>query len=598
MKPAQPALRPNHFKLTVALLAFSLMAMLTGLRLAAPAQADSPPPTPTGKPSVVGGQALWSQNCLPCHGPTGHGDGPTAAQLPNPIANFTSPTVARNYVPAQNFDVIKNGRMDKMMPPWKNKLSDDDIWNAVAYVWRLGTSPQELAAGEKIYTARCAACHGADGNGHGPQAPAGGSRDFTNPAQMSQLSQANLLANYRAGSQHAQIAGLSEDDLWAALAYIRTFSLELPARTGKLTGQVTNHATGQPVGNIKVALHAFQNGAQIETFTGVADANGKYSFDQLLTDHTIMYMVEGLYQNVGYVSQEPGMFLPDAKEVTLNLEVYDTTTSPAAIGVTQMHYLLSFNPGQVNVLQIYIIGNHGDKTYIGQNGQTFAFTLPAAADSVRFQNDDGRRFIKTAAGYADTQPVLPGDEGLTVAASYAIPFSGDTAAIDFTLPQDVQALDVLMTNQGATLTSQQVDFVENRQFQGNSFAVFNRKKLTKGQTVTLNLSGLNSLTFPAAPDGAMPGAVAPAPLGWFDQNWAKWIILGLGALAIVLAAAVYPRTRLAAADNPQPRRQKLLLLLARLDEVYENGELDEEVYRRARAQYKTELAEIMEQTGQ
>jgi hypothetical protein len=39
----------------------------------------------------------------------------------------------------------------------------------------------------------------------------------------------------------------------------------------------------------------------------------------------------------------------------------------------------------------------------------------------------------------------------------------------------------------------------------------------------------------------------------------------------------------------------LLLLLARLDETFEAGELDEEVYRQARAKYKAELAQIMEE---
>jgi hypothetical protein len=42
------------------------------------------------------------------------------------------------------------------------------------------------------------------------------------------------------------------------------------------------------------------------------------------------------------------------------------------------------------------------------------------------------------------------------------------------------------------------------------------------------------------------------------------------------------------------RRQKLLLLLARLDEAFEAGELDKQVYHRARAKYKAELVQLME----
>jgi hypothetical protein len=43
----------------------------------------------------------------------------------------------------------------------------------------------------------------------------------------------------------------------------------------------------------------------------------------------------------------------------------------------------------------------------------------------------------------------------------------------------------------------------------------------------------------------------------------------------------------------ETRRQRLLLTIARLDQVFEAGELDEAVYRQARARYKAELVEIV-----
>jgi hypothetical protein len=98
----------------------------------------------------------------------------------------------------------------------------------------------------------------------------------------------------------------------------------------------------------------------------------------------------------------------------------------------------------------------------------------------------------------------------------------------------------------------------------------------------------------------MPGATAPGPP--VNQAHVRWIILGLGGLAIVALGVGYPlmRPRLTHQaelydDDPDRRRQKLLLMLARLDQAFEAGELDETVYRRARARYKAELAEVMEQ---
>jgi hypothetical protein len=64
----------------------------------------------------------------------------------------------------------------------------------------------------------------------------------------------------------------------------------------------------------------------------------------------------------------------------------------------------------------------------------------------------------------------------------------------------------------------------------------------------------------------------------------------------------YPYFRPQLTHQPNPavvdsslRRQKLLVMLARLDELFESGELDKQLYHRARAKYKTELVELMEQ---
>jgi mono/diheme cytochrome c family protein len=35
--------------------------------------------------------------------------------------------------PAELFHTTKFGRMQGMMPPWRNRLDDTQIWNAVAY---------------------------------------------------------------------------------------------------------------------------------------------------------------------------------------------------------------------------------------------------------------------------------------------------------------------------------------------------------------------------------------------------------------------------------------------------------------------------------
>ncbi len=46
-------------------------------------------------------------------------------------------------------------------------LSDDKLWDVVAWAWQQQTTPDAMAAGQKLFAANCAACHGETGKGDG-----------------------------------------------------------------------------------------------------------------------------------------------------------------------------------------------------------------------------------------------------------------------------------------------------------------------------------------------------------------------------------------------------------------------------------------------
>ncbi len=571
-----------------------LFTLLSLLLLAIPIHAQEP----DSPPSVSQGGMLWTQNCQPCHGTTGQGDGPSAAAIPNPLPDFSNPETARQYVPVENFDIIKNGRMENMMPPWKERLTDAEIWDAAAQVWRLGTSYENIDAGEVIYQEQCAACHGENGTGDGPDASPE-MLDFTNLDEMAQRSQGNLQANFQAsGDPHANLS-LTDEELWQTLDYIRTFSFAVPQRNGVLTGQVIKATSGEPVANAEVTLRGFQDNAEILTMTTQADSEGRYTFTKLPTEHTIFYGVESEYSGIAYTSEEPGIFTPDSTETTLDLKVYETTTSTDAISVGQMHYIFAFFPEVMSVAQIFVLNNTGDATYVGQNGQTFGFSLPDNATNIEFQESaPGSRFTTTDTGYADTAPVLPNTETI-IAVQYNVPVDGDTATLNTPLPADINSVSVMLADQGAELSSDQLQFMDTRSLQGQSYQIYAGSNLKQGDTLSLQLSNLDDLDFTSVM-GAPPGASVPAgqPV---DQNMIMWVIIGLGGLAIVLAGVVYPLTRPQLAEatdsdynDPAMQRQKLLLTLARLDEAFAAGEINESAYRQARTRTKAELARLME----
>jgi mono/diheme cytochrome c family protein len=49
----------------------------------------------------------------------------------------------------------------------QSSLSDQDLWDAVAWIWQHQTSPEAVADGQKLFSANCAACHGEKGQGNG-----------------------------------------------------------------------------------------------------------------------------------------------------------------------------------------------------------------------------------------------------------------------------------------------------------------------------------------------------------------------------------------------------------------------------------------------
>ena len=546
---------------------------------------------PDAPPSVTGGRILWIENCAPCHGPGGVGNGPAAEAIANPLPNFTEPDAARAYVPLENFGTIKNGRIDNMMPPWGNQLTDKQIWDLTAQVWHLSTTTEDLAAGEVIYTTHCAACHGDQGAGDGANAAAQ-INDFTDVAQMIQISQNDLQVGYTAAEAHTELIALTDPELWQVLHYVRTFSFAIPQRNGRLAGRVTNATTDQPEANLGVTLRVFEGDREVETLTTQSDAQGNYGFAGLPADPNVLFLVEGQYQDIVYEGEQLGNFVHSETEINLDLNVFETTTDASQIEVSQLHYLMSFGPEGVNVLQIFVVANDGDRTYIGDGrGGTFPFSLPDLAENLILQGDiTGDRFLQNDNGYIDTRPVIPGAEGLTVAATYVLPYDEDSILIETPLLSNIRSVNILIEDRGVSLESRQVSYIENRDIQGNNFALFTGGQLSEGEILRLELSDLSNLT-----GTAISGAGVASPI--IDQGILRWTILSLGLVAIVGAGVAYPLTRtqqLTPTNDPTRQRQRLLLLIAGLDQRFEDGELSEQVYRQARNSYKVQLATIME----
>lgn len=90
---------------------------------------------PLGTESAAAGVEVFKNNCEVCHGPQGHGDGPAGASLDPAPKNL--PELSKVAEDDYLFWRISTGRQGTAMVGWKGILSDEQIWQVIAYIHTL-----------------------------------------------------------------------------------------------------------------------------------------------------------------------------------------------------------------------------------------------------------------------------------------------------------------------------------------------------------------------------------------------------------------------------------------------------------------------------
>lgn len=88
----------------------------------------------------VSGREIYVNTCIRCHGIDGKGA--LGIKLIPPPADLTSPTV-QSRLDGTLFRRIHEGKPNTAMGAWKHSLSDEEIWDVLAYVRTLGVERGE-----------------------------------------------------------------------------------------------------------------------------------------------------------------------------------------------------------------------------------------------------------------------------------------------------------------------------------------------------------------------------------------------------------------------------------------------------------------------
>ncbi|MEP6935625.1 MAG: cytochrome c [Nitrospirota bacterium] len=109
----------NVILIGAALLAFAGGASLKELNVSQPER------------DVLSGRVIYSTTCIRCHGVEGRGNGPM--KFTPPVADLTSPAV-QGKLDARLFKSVHDGKSSTAMGAWREVLTDDEIWDVLAYV--------------------------------------------------------------------------------------------------------------------------------------------------------------------------------------------------------------------------------------------------------------------------------------------------------------------------------------------------------------------------------------------------------------------------------------------------------------------------------
>jgi len=107
-------------------------------------------PSPPSRPSAARGAALYRADCAACHGSSGEGDGPAAAGIEPPPADFTAAARAIDGTPARDFQVLTLGVPGTRMQGRGDELSVQQRWDLVAYIQTLRFGASQVAEGAAL----------------------------------------------------------------------------------------------------------------------------------------------------------------------------------------------------------------------------------------------------------------------------------------------------------------------------------------------------------------------------------------------------------------------------------------------------------------
>jgi mono/diheme cytochrome c family protein len=523
-------------------------------------------------PDIENGAAIYAENCAPCHGVSGLGDGAQAAALPFAPAPIGAHGLAADAKPDDWYQIISNGNLDHYMPPFAARLTVQERWDALAYVHSLSQDQLVLQRGNEL-----AGQHGEELSALFPNS--------TDLSQIGSYSQADLISQLQAA-----LPNLSQDDRKALASYIQSVSLggaaaanvgpatgeaaQPGALTGAATfsGKVVDGTDGNLPAGLQAILFAYDHASQAFTQTVDVRADGTFDFSDVTLAVNRTFFVEIDYAGQSYFSE----FLnaDSAKtEFETPITIYETTADVSQLAVEKLTLVFGFpEAGKTRVVEQVTVSNIGDRAVApGADGQpVLHFSLPADASNLVFQDGAlGDRYVAEQGGFGDLRAVLPGQESYQLIFAYDLSY-GSGLRLPLTIDLPTRSALILIPNGNVNLQDSGFQLTGVQKIHDIDYQSYvSSGPFFPGDEVNLQLRGAN----PAG--GGLLAFVS-------DDS----LLIGLAALTLAVGVAWFwlRRTQPSVATAEQ-----IMDEIIKLDQRHEMGRISAAEYKKKRAVLKKQL---------
>jgi mono/diheme cytochrome c family protein len=615
----EPMSQAHRLLVIVFAISLSFLAACGGLAGEPRIVATIPQPTPFPEDfsylaNLASGAQIFAENCTRCHGIGGAGDGELvlSGQIQN-IPNLTDQQARANESPQDWFNTITNGRVENLMPPWRDALTAEQRWDVAFYAYTLAYTPEQVALGaELVQTAGrlpfwSAIIYGeAYGRGMPQYSDNEAAAVFAEPIvedapdyndeerlALAIYTRLQPLGGNTFVAQRPTIPPpAATEEVIAATPVPAATNTGAP---GTITGRVTNGtALGIVPSETIVTLHTISPDFTTETTANAPiAADGSFIFTGVPFMEGANYFVSVPYRERLFASRTV-QAQTTTTSFDLPVTIYELTDDTSVINIVGMVTQIdaSATGDGLEFLQVFRFRNISDRLFAtsvpaGERGfVSLVINLPPGAIVLGFQGEERYVVIQEQDAVVDTLPVLPNDDHL-VQLFYFVPY--DNGAIieqpmNYALNGEVR---ILLGDENLGLTSQQIAplgpaTVGEREF--DSFGA--TLGLPANDVVRYTLRGQIRA---AGTQGAITsGDLLPLVL------LAGGSVVLLFVIGVTLRQRYVPR-RAAAPVDKHKLIDALVRQIAELDEQHDTGQINHDVYQQRRATLKARLAELMDE---